>query len=206
MEALQAECNDLKREVKSLSLYRDEFIQSCVRHKCIFKNASDSFKKDRDIVLSIVRENGLALQYADVSLRKDPDVVLDAICNNLSAIDFADPSLREDREFIYWAVQIGVCLVYAHEDLRKDREIVLAAVSTNRYSLLHADVTLKKDEEIVRSAVIHAGHTILYADPKFLRCRRIVSIAMRREFFHPGDLVKVRAFFHDYKQDYCGWP
>jgi len=51
--------------------------------------ADASLKKDRDVVLAAVQQNGLALQHADASLKKDRDVVLAAVQQNGLALQSA---------------------------------------------------------------------------------------------------------------------
>ena len=41
--------------------------------------ADDSLKKDKEIVLKLLKQDGDALQYADDSLKKDKEIVLEAV-------------------------------------------------------------------------------------------------------------------------------
>ena len=84
------------------------------------KNLDKSLKKDKEIVLSAVQQNGYSLKYADESLKKDKEIVLSAVQQN------------------------GYSLKYADESLKKDKEIVLSAVQQNGYSLKYADESLEK--------------------------------------------------------------
>ena len=56
----------------------------------------EDLRKDRDVVLAAVQQNGLALQYASEDLRKDRDVVLAAMEQNGYAIEHASPELKAD--------------------------------------------------------------------------------------------------------------
>lgn len=40
------------------------------------KLADETLKKDKEIVLAAVKQNGMALMYADKTLKKDKEIVL----------------------------------------------------------------------------------------------------------------------------------
>lgn len=61
-----------------------------------FNIASPALQNDRDFVLSIVKNQGLALQHVCEALREDREVVLAAIQNNGWAIAYAHPTLQDD--------------------------------------------------------------------------------------------------------------
>ena len=63
-------------------------------------------RSNRDIVLSAVKQFGLALVYASSSLKNDRDVVLSAVQQNLHAMKYASLTLRIDRDFVLSAVRI----------------------------------------------------------------------------------------------------
>ena len=52
------------------------------------------------VVLTAVRESGLALRCASAALRGEPEIVLAAVEENGQALEFAVESLRDDR---HWA-------------------------------------------------------------------------------------------------------
>ena len=51
--------------------------------------------KDRDEVLAMVENSGMALEYADKSLKKDREIVMAAVKNNERAIEYADTRVRQ---------------------------------------------------------------------------------------------------------------
>jgi hypothetical protein len=55
------------------------------------------------VVLTAVRESGLALRCASAALRGEPEIVLAAVEENGQALEFAAESLRDDR---HWAGRI----------------------------------------------------------------------------------------------------
>ena len=50
--------------------------------------------KDRDEVLAMVENSGMALEYADKSLKKDREIVMAAVKNDERAIEYADTRVR----------------------------------------------------------------------------------------------------------------
>lgn len=163
------------------------------------------FRRNPDIVLAAVKQNGIALRVADPLLQKDRDIVLAAVKRNGYALEFADGSLKEDRDIVLAAVkESGESLQFADLTLKKDREIVLAAVKQNGCSLRYADLqytdaeTLKKDREIVLAAVKQNGEALRYADQRWTKDREIVLLAVDSwarslEFAHE-DLRKDKKF------------
>ncbi|NGX44273.1 MAG: hypothetical protein K1060chlam3_00439, partial [Candidatus Anoxychlamydiales bacterium] len=110
-------------------------------------------KKDKEIVLAAVKQNGWAIQYAHEDLKKDKEIVLAAVKQNGNTLSSAHEELTKDKEIVLAAVkQADEALEYAHEDLKKDREFVLAAVKQAGGALQYAHEDLKKDKEIVLAA------------------------------------------------------
>ena len=60
----------------------------------------ESLKKDKEVVLAAVKQNGPALTYADESLKKDKEVVWAAVKHFGYALQYASEELRVNEEFI----------------------------------------------------------------------------------------------------------
>jgi len=56
----------------------------------LLKNANKQLAENKQVVLTAVSNDGLALQYAAVNLKYDEDIVKAAITQNAQAIKFAD--------------------------------------------------------------------------------------------------------------------
>ena len=56
--------------------------------------------KDKSFVLETVKQNGVALEYADESLKKDKSIVLEAVKQYGPALEYADESLQKDPDII----------------------------------------------------------------------------------------------------------
>ena len=92
--------------------------------------------------------NGWHLKDASDHLKRDSEIVMAAVKQNGNALEFASEDLQKDREIVMAAVkQNGWVLKDASEDLRRDREIVMAAVKQNGYVLQFASEDLKRDRE-----------------------------------------------------------
>ena len=68
------------------------------------ENGYDSIPKEswkyKSFVLETVKEDGIALEYADKSLKKDKSIVLVAIKQDAEAFEFVDESLKNDPDVI----------------------------------------------------------------------------------------------------------
>lgn len=54
-------------------------------------------RKDKEVVLAAVQQDGLALKYASDKLRNDKDIVLAAVQKDPKAIRFASYELRKKK-------------------------------------------------------------------------------------------------------------
>jgi len=144
------------------------------------KNASDTLKNDKDIVLEAIKNNGYSLEYASDRLKNDREIVLEAIKTDFWALKYASDTLKNDKEIVLEAIKNGNSLQYASNTLKNDKEIVLEAIKNNGYFLEYASDTLKNDREIVLKSIrkrkgyktyssfIYAGD-ILKHDKAFLK-------------------------------------
>lgn len=138
----------------------------------VLKIVHSDIKNDRDFLLTVLEQNGKALQYVDTPFKKDRGVVLTAVMQNGLALEFADDSLRSDPELVLAAVkQDGLALQYASEALKKDPEIVLAAVRQESRALEYASVERRKDYGIVYEAVTQNGLAFQYASDEIKKDR-----------------------------------
>ncbi|MDA9805638.1 DUF4116 domain-containing protein [Gammaproteobacteria bacterium] len=64
------------------------------------KFCSDRLKKDRNLVLEIVKNYGDALVEAHESFRSDKEIVLAAVLQYGDAFDHADESLKTDKDIL----------------------------------------------------------------------------------------------------------
>jgi hypothetical protein len=97
------------------------------------KHASDELKGDREIVLTAVRRDLWAFEYAALNdLNRDGEIIMAAIEQPGMALQYANDGIRGNREFILAAISRNpLSLEYASDDIKRDRQIVLAAVRKN---------------------------------------------------------------------------
>ena len=128
--------------------------------------ASEELRKDRELVLEAVKQDGNAFPYASKELWKDKAVVLAAVKNAGNVLEcieddcyYEDGTLNEeklknsmcnDREVVLAAVrQNGTALQFASEELRKDKEIALEAVKQDDSALKYISNELMSDEKFL---------------------------------------------------------
>ena len=131
-------------------------------------------RKDKEVVMAAVLQNGDALQYASPALQKDRDVVMAAVSQNGDALCYASSALKRDRDIVLAAVsQQGDALLWSNKDLKNDRSVVMAAVLQNGNALQYASSELQGDRDIVLAAVKNGGQIFwaskdLKNDPEIL--------------------------------------
>ena len=142
---------------------------------------NNDLKKDRDIVLAVVKKNGELLDYACEELKGDKEIVLAAVKQNGHALIWASQDLMGDKEIVLYAVNTcGAVLCFASEKLKGDREIVLAAIKQYGGALLYACEELKGDKEIVLNAVKRNGDSLEYASKELKGDKEIVLAAINQ--------------------------
>lgn len=96
------------------------------------RSAPPYLLSDRDFVLAAVKQNGMALHYADPKFKKDKSVVLAAVNQNTMAIEYMDPSLKADREIaLAWVKQEVWALGYIESSLVNDPNFIFDAARIN---------------------------------------------------------------------------
>ena len=123
----------------------------------MFRISRDNWK-DKDFVLSKVKQNGMDLQYASPELKKDYDVVLNATTQNIEAVSFANKKLLKDPAFF----------IYILNNINKGKDV--SNLEEKLQIFLFAHDTIKKNKNIISDLaklnmeiafkVIH--YTILY--------------------------------------------
>jgi len=112
----------------------------------------EDVRADRQVVLTIVQKDGLALEWAARALQSDKEVVLAAVKKGAFALQFASPSLLRDRLFVLAAVQCNGYALACAGKFQGDREIVQTAVREDGSALEYASDALKRDREIALTA------------------------------------------------------
>mmetsp|Transcript_126058 Transcript_126058/g.251676 ORF Transcript_126058/g.251676 Transcript_126058/m.251676 type:complete len:369 (-) Transcript_126058:52-1158(-) len=140
------------------------------------------FKADHEIVLTAVRQNGMALEYAATELHEDVAIVRAAVEDSGLALKHAAAALRSDREIVLAAVQQhGMALQYAATELRADCEVVLAAVENMSAAFQHATEALREDRDFVLTVLQRTGLALQFVSRPLRANRDIVVAAVRSD-------------------------
>ena len=155
-------------------------------------HADPALKKDRELVLAAVKQDGYALGFADDTLRGTREIVMAAVKKDGPALKFADPELQNDRELVLTAIdQDGRALQHADPRLKKDRDIVIRAVAQTWRAITYAAPKLQKDDleifEVVKAGAVTAmeqyGLALRGADPELKKDRDIVLAAVKQSAY-----------------------
>ena len=153
-------------------------INNIGRYSCL-ADINEEFASDRLFMFETIRNNGLALRFADFELQSDREIVLVAVRQNGEALRYACDDLRNDREIVLAAIkQNGEALQYACDDFRNDREIVLAAIKQNGKALQYASNPLKSNVFFVLSATKINYEAFQYASEELKNDREVVRAAV----------------------------
>lgn len=125
---------------------------------------------DKEWVVGKLSESGRGRQLADVAeeLKADPEVVLTAMKDDPSAAEFAAPALLADRAFALDALAVAAQRGFMEhvvealaEEVRADREVALIAVSHTAAALQHVP---HRDKEFIlaalRSPILRAAEIV----------------------------------------------
>jgi hypothetical protein len=115
-------------------------------------------QNEKKIILKVVRENGLALQFAEPKLTNDEDIVAAAVGNNGMSLQFVGNAIKEilvnDKQIMISIIQNnGLTLQFACSEVKSNKETVLIAVKNDGLSLKYANDSLKEDPTIIMEAI-----------------------------------------------------
>mmetsp|Transcript_38894 Transcript_38894/g.91591 ORF Transcript_38894/g.91591 Transcript_38894/m.91591 type:complete len:238 (-) Transcript_38894:198-911(-) len=135
----------------SSSHYSCEQLAEVARDTKVLEQARGNAQSDREAVLAVLQQNGLALKEATLEIRADPAAVLAALSSQGEALQYASQDLRSDKVIVFAAVKMsGAALRHASEALCADRDIVLAAAQQCGSALMWANQKFLEDEEIMQ--------------------------------------------------------
>jgi hypothetical protein len=138
-----------------------EFLTDILKNNAVMALylADNRFRYNREFVLSAIRNNGRAIEYAPQIFLKNKEIVLTAMEYYGEALNYADKSLKQDTEFMMKVMKRfgGYNLRYAGDMAQANKKIVLAAVQNNGLALLYISnyigSDLTTDKEIALTAV-----------------------------------------------------
>ena len=161
-------------------------------------HAPDKLKNDPNIMLKVVSEYGILLEYGSDEIKDNFNIVLKAIqrpCNQLCVIQFASDRIRSNREIVQAAIKYDpIALKYVPKNLCDDYDIVFAAVSYFGRALEFASERLRDDYNIVFAAVSIYGCALEFASERLRDYQEIVFAAVST---HRGALEFVYEFLRN---------
>lgn len=106
----------------------------------------ERFKNDKTIVKEVVSKDGILLKYASDELRNDEDIVLTSIKNNPFAYNFASPILKQDSKIITEALKGDGMLLKDIPDIYKgDNTYFSIAMISNPSSYRYGTIEMRKN-------------------------------------------------------------
>lgn len=78
-----------KKIILKIKLFRD-----------FLKSDNEELRKDKEIVIEVVKQDGRALEYASEELKSDKEIVIEAVKQNGEALIYASDRLKNDAELI----------------------------------------------------------------------------------------------------------
>jgi hypothetical protein len=148
--------------------------EDLVRWKC--------YNDDKDMVISAIRNNFVALQFASDRLVDDLDVVKEAInSKHPNAFGYASTRLRRDKEATMYAIsKNGLAIRYASRQFLEDRDIAMVAVQNNGEVLEFLPKQFRNDRDIVIAAIINYPSAIQYSI-EFRKDPDLIIFALQRD-------------------------
>ena len=175
-EGIPLDSATIKKSNKAVKILETKAIELAKK----MKNMS-GYERNKEVVLEVVREDGLALQYASKDLRGDKEVVLEAVRQNGRALQYASEDLRGDKEVVLEAVrEDGYALQYASEELRGNKETVLEAVKQDIHLLQWASNKLLGDKQFIFEMVRQYGWLLRYASEELKGNKEVVLEAVKQ--------------------------
>jgi hypothetical protein len=127
-------------------------------HADAFEETGDAFghvgeipKNNKELVLSVLKQNITCFPHVGLSLRQDFDVVLAVVSTtSYGGYLYHAPHFKDHKEIVLAAVRsLGHSLKFASESMRADRGVVVAAVETDASALQFASGSLRDDKYVV---------------------------------------------------------
>ena len=138
-------------------------IQAMMKNGLDLQTLPQQLRRDREVVLTAVVQNGMALCYAK-KWSTDREVVLSAVNQNGFALFFASDALKTDRKLVLKAVKLsGLALRWVSDDLKADEDVVMAAVTQCGMALEYAALKMQQSKYHVVAAVTQVirEHSVL---------------------------------------------
>jgi len=157
--------------------------------------SSGEMRKDREVVLAAVEQDGLTLKRAAEELKGDREIVQLAVQDKGGALEFASEALRADRELVLSAIEQDACaLEHASDELRSDKQVAAKAVKVNSFALRSVAPGLRSDRELILASLQRNAFALEHASEELLADRDFLLAAVRKNAYVLEDVPrKLRA-------------
>eukprot|EP00913_Durusdinium_trenchii_P024801 g23277.t1 len=143
-------------------------------------------KRDKEQVLSIIKNNGWAIRYAPPLFRNSEEVCVAAMKTYGLGLEFLSPLMRRNEKVVKAALShCGMALIFAPEELRSRRDVV-------KHALQMPGTRVKKDHSLVYQAIQQDPRALQCADDS-LKCDRKFLLKARGQSAHPKPLPPAAA-------------
>lgn len=164
----------------------------------MLSDVPQELKSDRELVLTAVRQNEEAFQYADATLQADRSFVLAAVQLNAGVLPYVSGIFRADREVVLAAVsQRGEVLACLGSELRSDREVVERAVRQHGLALRYAAERLRADRGLAIAAVKQNAGAVAYTAEELRDDQEVVNAALCSQVDALGDEAREQRLIDD---------
>ena len=164
--------------------YSQEELKAFFKHNGRLLEFFPEYQSDKKMVLTLVKEDGLALRYASKELQRDPDVVLAAIEQNAGALFFCDLSIfKGNREIAEAAIRWNGCFLRDFPEFQGDKKMLLLALKTSRSALQYASAWHQSDPDVLQAvselALETCGPAFIYdpqrANPRLAKQQKLIN-------------------------------
>lgn len=158
---------------KTGNMWKDKnFVLSLVKMQGFALEYAKDFTSNREVVLAAVSNRGSAIQHANDTFKSDKDVVLAAVRNESSALLHINKTAdmwKKDTDFVLSIVNLerdAFSHVNKSGNMWTEKNFVLSVVRLRGDALKFAAKDLKEDSDVVMAAVNQKGDALAFADKK----------------------------------------
>ena len=144
-----------------------ELVLSLLKINGLLLQSIPKYKDNIKLVSEAVRQNGLSLQHASKELRDNKDIVLEAVSKNGLSLQHASKRLKNDRHIVQIALDNNIkSIEHVSPEIRNDKILIISVIRQNGLLLKYASKELQSDKEVVLEAIKQNGNAIKYSYPE----------------------------------------
>ena len=145
--------------------------------------ASDNLRNKHDLVIPLLKKDGMILAHASDRIKNDEYFIDIAINQNTCAFQFAGPKITNNKDIMTkYLKKDGILLKYASDNLKKDQELIEIAAKSNADAAQFAITDNIKIKESETSKLIRElnqnGIALQYESDNIKNDQYFVNIAM----------------------------